>query len=345
MEYRLLGRSDLKVSAICLGTMTFGEQNSLAEAHAQLDYAVERGINFIDTAEMYPVPPRGETVTRTETMVGEWLHTKRREDLVVATKVAGPNRSMDWIRSGPKSLDRDNIRMAVEGSLKRLQTDYIDLYQLHWPARNVPMFGRYQFEPDQEVEATSIVAQLQALGELVDEGKIRYVGLSNEHPWGIMQFLQAAERLNLPRVVSIQNAYSLINRTFESGMTEISYREDVPLLAYSPLAFGHLSGKYLLHEMAEGRVKKFPGFGQRYVKPAVAPAVAAYVELANKCAMTPATLALAFVYSRWFVGSTIIGATTMAQLKENIDAWEQPLSDDILSEIDQLQLRFMNPAP
>jgi len=345
MDYRRLGISDLHVSAICLGTMTFGQQNTEADAHAQLDYAFAQGINFIDTAELYPVPPRAETYTRTETIVGTWLRKQPRDKVILGTKAAGPRRAMQWIRGGPKALDRANIRAAVEGSLARLQTDYIDLYQLHWPERNVPMFGQYQFDPSQETDALPIRAQLEALAELVQEGKIRYVGLSNEQPWGVMEFLRLAGEHQLPRVASVQNCYNLINRGFEFGLAEIAYREKVGLLAYSPLAFGHLSGKYIADPAAQGRVTLFKGFAQRYEKPNVQPAVAAYAELAREHGMTPAQMALSFVFRRWFVTSTLVGATRMEQLAENLSAWETPLSDDLLQQIEALHLRYMNPAP
>jgi len=351
MEYHRLGTSDLQVSAVCLGTMTFGQQNSEAEAHTQLDYAVQRGINFIDTAEMYPVPPRADTCTRTETIVGNWLKQQPRDKIILATKAAGPRRHMDWIRGGPTGLDRANLRAAVEGSLHRLQTDYIDLYQLHWPERNVPMFGQYQFDPAQELENgeqkhwVPIREQLEALAELVKEGKIRAVGLSNEQPWGVMEFLRIAREHGLPRIATIQNCYNLINRGFEFGLAEISYRENIGLLAYSPLAFGHLSGKYLPGGSADGRATLFKGFAQRYEKSNVQPACAAYADLAARHDMSPATLALSFVMRRWFVTSTIVGATSLAQLQENLDAWEQPLSEEILKGIEALHLRYMNPAP
>lgn len=345
MEYRRLGRSDLSVSAICLGTMTFGQQNSAAEGHAQLDLAFDQGVNFIDTAEMYPVPPRAETVFRTESIVGDWLTTRPRDRVVLATKVAGPNRNMSWIRGGPKALDRDNIRSAIECSLTRLRTDYIDLYQLHWPDRNVPMFGQFQFDPSRESETVPIRAQLETLAELVREGKIRYVGLSNEHPWGVMEFLRLAREHDLPCVASVQNAYSLLNRSFETGLAEIAYREQVGLLAYSPLAFGHLTGKYLADPEAAGRLTLFKGFGQRYDKPNVRPAAAAYAALAKAHGLSPAELALSFVYRRWFVTSTVIGATSQTQLSENLSAWHKPLSPAVLAEIESLHLRFTNPAP
>lgn len=345
MEYRRLGSSNLEVSAVCLGTMTFGEQNTEAEAHMQLDYAVSQGINFIDTAEMYPVPPKAETCTRTETIVGNWLKNQPRDKIILGTKVAGPRRKMEWIRGGPTSLDSANIRTAVEGSLQRLQTDYIDLYQLHWPERNVPMFGQYQFDPTQEQEWVPIRAQLETLAELVKEGKVRYIGVSNEQSWGVMQFLKLADEYNLPRIASIQNCYNLINRGFEFGMTEIVYRENVGLLAYSPLAFGHLTGKYIDDPKASGRVTAFAGFAQRYGKTNVVPACTAYAALARKHNFSPAQMALSFVMHRWFVTSTLVGATSMTQLAENLGAWEKPLSEEVLKEIEALHLLYMNPAP
>jgi len=352
MEYTKLGNSELNVSKICLGTMTYGDQNTEAEAHAQLDFAMARGINFIDTAEMYPVPPKAETCTRTETIVGNWLKKQPRDQIILGGKVAGPRRGMDWIRGGPPSLDRANIRAAIEDSLKRLQTDYIDVYQLHWPERNVPMFGQYQFDPTQELDAAgqqrqwvSIRNQLETLAKLVAEGKVRYIGLSNEQPWGLMEFLRIANEYSLPRVVNVQNCYNLINRGMEFGMSEVLYRENVGLLAYSPLAFGHLTAKYVDNPDAKGRVTMFLGYAQRYKKPNVFPASAAYAKLARAHGLTPVQLALSFVYHRWFVKSTIIGATTMEQLKENIDAWDTRLSPEVLAEIEHLHLTMMNPAP
>ncbi len=356
MQKVRFGLSDLHVSPICLGTMTYGDQNNEEQAFEQLDYALEQGINFIDCAEMYPVPPKSETVTRTETILGNWLKHQQRDNIILTSKVAGPRRGMHWIRGGPSSLDRDNIRAAVEDSLKRLQTDYIDLYQLHWPERNVPMFGQYQFDPAQEYVSgeyqvgetkqwVSIRNQLETLAELIQEGKIRYIGLSNEQPWGIMQFLRVAEEYQLPRIVSLQNCYNLMNRGMEFGTSEILYRENVALMAYSPLAFGHLTGKYIDNPKAEGRVTMFLGYAQRYKKPGVEKASAAYAALARKHGLSPTELALSFVYHRWFVTSTIIGATTMQQLKQNIDAWNTKLSEDVLQEIEYLHLTMMNPAP
>ncbi|HEY8856878.1 MAG TPA: NADP(H)-dependent aldo-keto reductase [Rugosibacter sp.] len=344
MKFSNLGKSDLRVSSVCLGTMTFGQQNSEAEAHEQLDHAFAQGINFIDTAEMYPVPPRAETTGATERMIGTWLKHQARDQVVLATKAAGTGR-IAWIRDGNLTFDRKNLRAAVDGSLARLQTDYIDLYQLHWPDRNVPTFGQYQFEPEKERAFVPFLDTLQALDELVKEGKIRHIGLSNETPWGVIQFLRTAKTHVLPRIVSIQNAYNLLNRTWEMGLAETGYREQVSLLAYSPLAFGFLSGKYLADPKAVGRATLFGAFAQRYTKVNVPLAVAAYVELAQRHGMTPVQLALSFVASRWFVGSTIIGATTLAQLKENIAACAQPLAEDLLQEIEAVHLHYTNPAP
>lgn len=352
MEYTQLGNTQIKVSKVCLGTMTYGDQNTQAEAHAQLDYAQAQGINFIDTAEMYPVPPKADTYTRTETIVGNWLKHQPRDQIILGGKVAGPRRGMDWIRGGPPNLDRANIRAAIEDSLKRLQTDYIDVYQLHWPERNVPMFGQYQFDPTQELDGAghqkqwvSIHNQLETLAELVQEGKIRAVGLSNEQPWGLMEFLRIANAYKLPRVATVQNCYNLINRGMEFGMAEVLYRENVSLLAYSPLAFGHLTAKYVDNPTAPGRVNMFLGYAQRYKKPVVFAACAAYAKLARAHGLTPTQLALSFVYHRWFVSSTIIGATNMAQLEENVAAWQVHLSAEVLAEIEQLHLTMMNPAP
>ncbi len=345
MTYWELGEGGPKVSAICLGTMTFGQQNDEAEGHAQLDRAFEHGINFIDTAEMYPVPAREETSGATERIVGSWLAGKPRERIVLATKAAGPARSLHWIRGGPPALDRANLRAAVEGSLRRLRTDYIDLYQLHWPERNQPMFGQWQYDPAKERACTPIRAQLETLAELVAEGKIRRIGLSNEHPWGVMEFARLATELKLPRVVSIQNAYSLLNRVFEYGLAEVCHRERIGLLAYSPLAFGLLSGKYLADPAASGRITLFAQFGQRYAKPNVAPAVAAYAALARRHGLAPTQLALTFVYRQTCVASTIIGATTMAQLEENLAAWNVDIAPELAAGIEAIHLQYSNPAP
>lgn len=345
IDHHPLGNGDLTIPDTCLGTMTFGEQTDEQDAHSQLDYALAHGINFIDTAEMYAVPARPETSGASEQIVGRWLKKQAREKILIATKVAGPGRNMHWLRNGPPALDRTNIRAAIEGSLRRLQTDYIDLYQLHWPARNQPMFGQWQFDPSSERVATPIREQLDVLAELVSEGKIRHIGVSNEHPWGIMQFTRLAEEHGLPRIVATQNAYSLLNRIFETGLAEVCHREHVGLLAYSPLAFGHLTGKYLADPAAPGRLSRWPAFGQRYNKPNVAPAVAAYVELAQKHGLTPTELALGFVRSRWFVASTIIGSSSLAQLEETLAATRTPIQPELLAEIDAIHLRYTNPAP
>ncbi len=345
MQIQPLGSSPLSVTQVCLGTMTFGEQTSEADAHSQLDLARERGINFIDTAELYAVPPRAETHGATETIVGKWLARQDRSRIVLATKAAGPGRHMPWIRGGDLDFTRSNLRTALENSLRRLQTDYVDLYQLHWPARNQPMFGQWQYEPDKERDSSPIRTQIEVLAELVQEGRIRAVGLSNEHPWGVMQFVRCAEEFGLPRVASIQNAYSLLNRTFENGLAEVCHRERIGLLAYSPLAFGHLTGKYLADPNAEGRVTRFKDFGQRYEKPGVAPAVTAYCQLAREHGLTPVQLAFAFVRSRWFVASIIVGASSLVQLRENLDACEGALAPEVLDAIDQRHLLYTNPAP
>jgi aryl-alcohol dehydrogenase-like predicted oxidoreductase len=345
MQIRKLGSSAIEIPSICLGTMTFGEQTSESEAHAQLDLALERGINFIDTAELYAVPPCAATHGASETIVGKWLARQARDRIVLATKVAGPGRNMPWIRGGELDFTRDNIRTALENSLRRLQTEYVDLYQLHWPARNQPMFGHWQYDPQKEHDCVPIRAQLEALAELVQEGKVRAIGLSNEHPWGVMQFIRHAEEFGLPRVVSIQNAYSLINRAFEVGLAEVCHRENVGLLAYSPLAFGHLTGKYLVDAQAAGRVTRFKGFDQRYQKPGMIGAVGAYGALAREHGLTPTQLALAFAHSRWFVASVIVGASTLAQLEEDLEALDLALDEDLLREVDRLYLIHGSPTP
>lgn len=346
MEKITLGNSDLKVSRICLGTMTFGEQNSEAEAHSQLDYAIERGINFIDTAEMYPVMPCAETTGRTESHIGTWLKKSgRRPDIILATKATGPSRGMTWIRNGQSDFDASNLRTAVDNSLKRLQTDYIDLYQLHWPSRNAPIFGQVMFDPEKERPCTSIEETLAALSELIKAGKIRHIGVSNETPWGVCEFIKQAETRGLPRIVSIQNAYSLVNRSFENGLDEVCFRENVGLLAYSPLAFGQLSAKYIDNPKAHGRLTIFPpNWSPRYLRPSVIEATKRYADLARSNRITPAQMALAWCYSRRFIASTIIGATTLAQLQENIDALPTHLSEQIIEGINAIHREMMNPA-
>ena len=342
-----LGRTSLEVSQICLGTMTFGEQNTEADAHSQLDAAFERGINFIDTAEMYPVMPRAETQGRTEAYIGSWLKKSgKRGEVVLATKVAGPNAAMHWIRKGKNNLDAANIRAAVEGSLMRLQTDYIDLYQLHWPSRNVPIFGNNSFNPERERKAIAIEETLAVLDALIKEGKIRHIGVSNETPWGVAEFIKQSEIKGLPRIATVQNLYNLTARHFETSfMDETCFREDVSLLAYSPLAFGQLSAKYTDNPKARGRLTIFPsGWSPRYVRPAVLEATREYAALARQHGMKPAAMALAWCYTRWFVGSTIIGATTLDQLHANIDAAALSLPPDVVKAIDAIHARITNPG-
>jgi aryl-alcohol dehydrogenase-like predicted oxidoreductase len=345
MKYRSLGQSELRVSEICLGTMTFGQQNTLADAKEQLDYAVERGVNFIDTAEMYPVPARAETQGTTESFIGEWLKGRPRDRVIVATKIAGQGRPITWLRGGSLAVNRENVRRAVEDSLRRLQTDYVDLYQIHWPDRYVPQFGATAYDPDSERSATPIVEQLEAFAQVIREGKVRYIGLSNETAWGVVEFSRLSARFGLPKVISIQNAYNLLNRAFDSALAEAARREEVGLLAYSPLAFGLLTGKYAGGPPPTSRLGLFDSFGQRYRKTNVDEAVAAYVQIAKDYGLTPTALALAFVRSRWFTASTIIGATTPQQLRENLESVEVSLKPEVLSAIEQVHARYPNPAP
>jgi aryl-alcohol dehydrogenase-like predicted oxidoreductase len=344
MELRQLGESNFKVSALSLGTMTFGEQNSEADAHDQLNLAVSRGVNFIDAAEMYPVPPRAETQGRTESYIGSWLKHQRRDSLIVATKIAGPSRGFAWIRNGP-CVNREHINAAIDASLKRLQTDYVDLYQIHWPDRYVPMFGASSYDVSQEHDCTPIAEQLQTLADLVKAGKIRSVGLSNETPWGVSEFARCADKMGLPKIVTVQNAYHLMNRTFESGLAEVCHHLNVGLLAYSPLGFGHLTGKYLADPGAKGRITLFQNFGQRYAKPNVPAASKEYVRIAMEAGLSPATMALAFARTRWFNTSVIVGATNLDQLKENLDSAEVVLSEDVLEKIEAVHKLYPNPAP
>ncbi len=345
MRYNRLGNTDLTLSEICLGTMTWGEQNTEGEAHRQLDYATSRGINYIDTAEMYPVPPRAETACRTERYLGTWLNRQTRDQLVVASKIAGPGRR-DWLRGGRTSLIRANILEAADDSLGRLQTDYIDLYQIHWPDRNVQMFGAAGFDPKAERTTVPIIEQIEAMAELIRAGKIRYYGLSNESSWGVCQFTAIARQHGLPAPVSIQNVYSLVSRQFDLDLAEVSYRENIPLLAYSPLAGGVLSGKYLNNAQPSGaRFTLFPEFQPRNRRAAVAQATAEYTELARKYGIEPEQLAISFVRNRWFVCSTIIGATSVEQLNRNIDSLNVNLDGEILTAIEEIHARYSTPAP
>ena len=347
MEIRQLGTSELQVSKICLGTMTWGYQNTEAQAHEQMDYALSRGVNFWDTAELYAVPPSSVTYGKTECCIGSWFaKTGRRQDVILASKVGGPG--PQWIRAGREGFTAGGIREALEGSLKRLQTDYIDLYQLHWPQRQVPKFGIHDFDPAWYQEDDRIEEALAALGEQVSAGKIRCVGLSNETPWGIMRFLELhhSHPEKYPRVQSVQNCYSLVNRIADIHLSEVLLREQVSLLSYSPLAGGLLSGKYQGGRKPAGA--RFSTWGKsrmsRYLNSATDAAVDAYVSLAREFGLSPATLANAFANDRPFVTSNIIGATTMAQLKEDIDSAELRLSKEQLSQIEAIHMQRPNPS-
>ncbi|MFJ1302625.1 NADP(H)-dependent aldo-keto reductase [Pseudomonadota bacterium AL_CKDN230030165-1A_HGKHYDSX7] len=349
MKYRKLGRTDLEVSLIGLGTMTWGEQNTEAEAHEQLDYALSRGVNLVDTAEMYPVPPKPETQGRTEAYIGTWLaKTGRRKDIVLASKVAGPVRDPKrpgHIRGGKTYLDRKNLTEALDASLKRLQTDYLDLYQLHWPDRTTTTFGRPYYPYVEDEHTVPIAETLEVLQDFVRQGKVRHIGVSNETPWGVAQFLKHAEVDKLPRIASIQNPYSLLNRTYELGLSEFSHHEDVGLLAYSPLAMGMLCGKYLDGAKPAGaRLTLFTRF-TRYSNPESEAATRDYVELARARGLSPTHLALAFVNERPFVTSNLIGATNLDQLKENIDSVDVSIDEDLWKAIDEIHTRHPNPAP
>ena len=350
MEYRRLGDTDVQVSLIGLGTMTWGEQNTEREAHEQIGYALDQSVTLIDAAEMYPVPPRPETQGSTERYIGTWIAQNRamRDKIVLATKIAGPARQPHnprHIRGEGNQFDRKNLTEALNDSLKRLQTDYVDLYQLHWPDRSTMTFGRSAYPWIDDAYTVPIEETLSVLAEFVKEGKVRHIGVSNETPWGVAQFLRASEKLGLPRIVSIQNPYSLVNRTFEVGLSEFTHREHVGLLAYSPLAFGWLSGKYEGGARPAGaRITLFERF-QRYSKPQSVQAITRYVELAKRHGLSPAQFALAFVNSRPFVTSNLIGATSLDQLKENIASATVKLSPEVLAEIDALHELQPNPAP
>lgn len=347
MQTRQLGQSDLRVTPICLGTMTFGEQVGEAAAHAILD----RGVNFIDTAEMYSVPPRKETFGATETIIGRWLAARPglRPKIVLATKVAGPSRAMPWVRAG-EGLTPADILASCEGSLRRLQTGVIDLYQIHWPERHVPIFGEIYYEPRNERSKTSIHEQLQALNQLVRQGKVRAIGLSNETPYGVHEFVRLAEQYELPRVASVQNPYALTSRLVDNGLDETLHRLGVSLLAYSPLAFGALTGKYDAGGLdapavREGRLAKFERMrGQRWARPEALEAARRYNALARGAGLTPARMALAWCYGSWRVASTIIGVTSLAQLDEDLDAWGTTLPPELLAEIDKVRREIRDPA-
>ncbi len=351
MQRLRLGHSDLQVSPICLGTMTFGEQVDEAGSFAILDRAVERGVDFLDTAEMYPVPPMASTYNRTETILGRWFAARpgMRQRVCLATKVSGPARGMAWIRGGALDLTPAAIEEACNDSLRRLQTDVIDLYQIHWPNRNALPFGSIYFDPTLEAPQTSIQDQLQALGKLVQAGKVRAIGLSNETPWGVAEFVRMAEQHGLPRIASVQNPYCLVNRAVDNGLDETLYRSGVGLLAYSPLAFGLLSGKYDEHGFEQpggnARMHLFERFRQqRWGRPATLAAARRYNALAREHGLTPTNVALAFCYRNWRVASTIIGVTTLAQLDECVDAWDTQLTPELLAAIDKVRWDLRDPA-
>lgn len=345
MKYTTLPNTDVKVSKICLGTMTFGQQNTEADGHAQMDYAVENGVNFFDTAEMYSIPSREETYGSTEKIIGTWFKKLgKRDEIVLASKIAGPNPNFGYMR---EKLDFSpaSIKLALDQSLQRLQTDYIDLYQLHWPERKTNCFGQRGFKIQEDGWQDNIHNVLETLDGFVKEGKINHIGLSNENPWGIMRFLEESKYNNLPRVKTVQNPYSLLNRLFENGSAEISMRENVGLLAYSPMAFGVLSGKFLTGEAhPNARIKLFPQY-TRYNSAQSTQATRLYQEIAVKNGLTLTELSLAFIEHQSFVTSTIIGATSLEQLKENIDTIQVSLSDEILKAIDEVQAVIPDPAP
>jgi aryl-alcohol dehydrogenase-like predicted oxidoreductase len=349
MEYRQLGRTDIRVSAICLGTMTWGEQNTEQEGHAQLDYALDHGINFIDTAEMYAIPPRAETQGSTERIIGKWLAARRNRDkIVLATKVAGPS-AATYLRADGRApcLDRANIKEALEASLRRLQTDYVDLYQVHWPDRPLALFGGVA--PGGAASSSRVEVPIEetlgALAELVAEGKVREIGLSNETAWGVSRYLHLAEGGQGPRVVSVQNAYNLVNRVYEHGLSEFASREGVGLLAYSPLGQGYLSGKYQGGARPAGARTTLFNRGGRYEKPGAAEAIDSYLAIARDFGLDPSQLALAFVTSRDFVTSNIIGATTMAQLEVDIASADVVITPEIEARIAAAYQVHGSPAP
>ena len=346
MHYRQLGRTDLNVSALCLGTMTWGEQNTEAQGFEQIERAKTAGVNFIDTAEMYPVPPRPETYAATERVIGNWFKRQGdRADWILASKIAGPGNGISHIRDGQLKFNREHIVAALDASLQRLQTDWIDLYQLHWPERSTNFFGKLGYQHTQDHLDTPLQETLQVLDEQIKAGKIRHVGLSNETPWGTMKFLGLADSGTLPRPVSIQNPYNLLNRSFEVGLAEVAIREQCGLLAYSPLAFGMLSGKFENGARPEGsRLALFSRF-TRYANPEAVAATSRYVALAREHGLDPAQMALAFVTAQPFVTSNIIGATSLEQLESNLGSIDLVLSEEVLAGIEAIHKAQPNPAP
>ena len=345
MNYKKLGNTDLKVSTICLGTMTWGEQNTQEEGFDQMDYALDKGVNFWDTAELYSVPPKPETFGRTEIIIGNWFKkTKKRKEVILATKVCGPMRA--YVRGGGYQYGKKNITEAIEGSLKRLQTDYIDLYQLHWPERDTNMFGRLGYEHTEKEDWNRFEDILETLQKFIDNGKIRYLGLSNETPWGVNKFLELASKKKLPRMMSVQNPYNLLNRTYEVGLAEISVREKIGLLAYSPLAIGYLTGKYMNNQIPKkSRLDHDSDFWTRYNKPNTEKAVKAYYDIAKKYNIDMAQMSLKFCEIQPFTTSVIIGATTLEQLKTNVESVNVNLEKDVIKEINDVQKTYPNPCP
>ncbi len=345
MNYKNLGNTDLKVSTICLGTMTWGEQNTQEEGFDQMDYALDKGVNFWDTAELYSVPPKPETFGLTEIIIGNWFKkNKKRKEVILATKVCGPMRA--YVRGGGYQYGKKNITEAIEGSLKRLQTDYIDLYQLHWPERDTNMFGRLGYEHTEKEDWNRFEDILETLQKFIDNGKIRYLGLSNETPWGVNKFLELASKRKLPRMMSVQNPYNLLNRTYEVGLAEISAREKIGLLAYSPLAIGYLTGKYMNNQIPKkSRLDHDSDFWTRYNKPNTEKAVKAYYDIAKKYNIDMAQMSLKFCEIQPFTTSVIIGATTLEQLKTNVESVNVNLEKDVIKEINDVQKTYPNPCP
>jgi len=345
MNYKKLGNTNLEVSSICLGTMTWGEQNTQDEGFKQMDYALDQGINFWDTAEIYSIPPKQETFGDTEVIIGNWFEkTKKRDKVILASKVCGPMR--EYVRGGGNQFGEKNITEALEGSLKRLKTDYIDLYQLHWPERNTNFFGKLGYEHDDNNVWTRFEDILGCLKKFIDQGKIKHVGLSNETSWGLSKFLELSKEQNLPRMLSVQNPYNLLNRTYEIGLAEVSVREQAGLLAYSPLACGYLSGKYRENKLPkDSRIKRDGDFWTRYQKPNMNMAVDAYFEISKKHNLDMSQMSLKFIEIQPFVTSVIIGATTMEQLKTNIESVNIKLTEEIINEINEVQAIYPNPCP
>jgi aryl-alcohol dehydrogenase-like predicted oxidoreductase len=345
MNYKKLGNTGLEVSTICLGTMTWGEQNTQNDGFEQMNYALDQGVNFWDTAEIYSIPPKQETFGHTEIIMGNWFETtKKRDQVILASKVCGPMR--EYVRGGGNQFGKKNISEALEGSLKRLKTDYIDLYQLHWPERKTNFFGKLGYEHDDNSEWTQFEDILGSLKKFIDQGKIRHIGLSNETAWGLSKFLEISKDKRLPRMLSVQNPYNLLNRTYEVGLAEMSVREQTGLLAYSPLACGYLSGKYRDNQLPKNsRIERDGGFWTRYQKPNMSMAVDAYYKISKKHKIDMSQMSLKFIEIQPFVTSVIIGATTMEQLKTNIESVSVVITDEIIKEINEVQAIYPNPCP